>query len=125
MSDYTVTSLSLNAGSAAITKQSAQANADIDTSGVRADSLLIELSNTDAATARFTFGTGANGILADIGTLVVDVAQNETKIVGPLESARFTLSTGKINVLCTATGGGAYGGTLSNVKLLPFVVPFN
>jgi hypothetical protein len=84
MSDYTVTSLSRNSASAALSRQNGQADADIDCSAVCADRLMIEITTAEATSALFTIGTDENGILADFGVLDVTLAKNEKKIIGPV-----------------------------------------
>lgn len=73
--------------------------------------------NTDAVTARVRIVKG-NGIAAPMGDAYADIAQNGEYTFGPFESARFVdQSTGKITVNITSTADGAFGGTITNVKL--------
>lgn len=85
--------------------------------------LIIIVNNTDATTARVRVKAG-DGIQAVLGDDYIDVAQNKTFILGPFTSMRFKdKDTGKINIDITGTNDADFGGTITNVKVRPIVLP--
>jgi hypothetical protein len=104
--------VTLNSGAAS---QTIVANVD--------EKMCIYVRNTDATTARVRVAAGT-GMRKDIGSIYKDVAQNGEAIIGPLDSMRFKdVSTGKYTVTITGTNDGAFGGTVSNVKLAVIELP--
>jgi len=77
---------------------------------------VLEVQNTDPVTAliRIEGGDYSGGVL---GVLDKQVVQNAYAVLGPLEGTRFKDSAGKFSVLILGVGGGAYGGTVTAVKL--------
>lgn len=120
MADVTKTTLSRNAG-AEITSNNGAASQTIVCN--RSDEkVLVRVSNSDATSAMIRFK--ANGRMAGTqGDLDVTVAQN--KIFGvTLESSRFKdPATGKITVQVLGTDAGAFGGTVTNVKVEVIEMP--
>lgn len=80
--------------------------------------LLVENSDTSAAGVIIKAG---DGIRSSIGDLLVKVAQNEKKIIN-LDSSRFKKLSGDnagkfVIQIKNEAGTGAFGGTITNVKL--------
>lgn len=119
MADYTVAAATRNAGTA-ITQQSAQANADINTTNTEIAKLCVRIYNPEATSAKVTFGTGANGLIKQLVTQTI--AQNGIYVF-TFDADAVGLATRKINLLVTGTDGGAYGGTIANIKLDIFALP--
>lgn len=119
MADYTVAAATRNAGTA-ITQQAAQANADINTTSTDISKLVVRIYNPEATSCKVTFGTGSNGL---VKTLVTQTIAQNGIYVFTFDSDAVSLSTRKINLLVTGTDGGAYGGTIANIKLDIFAVP--
>lgn len=87
------------------------------------EKVVIYVTNSDATTARVNINKG-NGIRSILGDLKVDVAQNATKVIGPLDSMRFkNMTTGKITATVTGTNDAAFGGTITNVKIAVVQLP--
>lgn len=87
------------------------------------DKMILLVQNTDSTTARVRVKAG-DGISSALGDIYVDVEQNTYKILGPFSGMRFKdIDTGKINVVITGTSGSAFGGTITNVKIRPIVLP--
>lgn len=120
MADLNKSTMSRNNG-AAITSNNGAASQTIVCN--RSDEkVLIRVSNADATTALIRFK--GNGFGAGVqGDLDVQVAQNG--ISGfVLESSRFKdPATQKITVQVLATNGGAFGGTVTNVKFEVIEMP--
>lgn len=80
--------------------------------------LLVENSDTNTAGVIIKAG---DGIRSSIGDLLVTVAQNERKIIN-LDSSRFKMLSGDnagkfVIQIKNEAGTGAFGGTITNVKL--------
>ena len=116
MADYTNTTLVRNTASDAVTAQACQADADLAPAS-KGDRLVVRMYNPEAGTLTCTFGTGATGLNASQGPVVVSVATGTVKYV-ILETARVAKATGKINVTCVLSDG-----TLTNCKLETIIVP--
>ena len=90
----------LDTGTAAVTL-----DADVGGSGM----VLFEFVSNHASAVNTTFsilaGDNPPAQRAGLGNLDTVVAQNATKLVGPLETARFIQSDGKINVKVTPASG--------------------
>jgi hypothetical protein len=115
MADLTKTNAVKN-GSVAATVNNAAASQTIVVT--KDEGFCLYVRNADATSARVRVVKG-DGIAGVMGDTYVDVAQNAEKIIGPLESARFAdKDTGKITVNVTGTDDGAFGGTITNVKLI-------
>ena len=71
--------------------------------------LLIEVTedNVRALTVTVLHGDNPPAVREVLGDLAVAVAQNTTRVIGPLESARFMQDDGTIQVTFTGTGGAA------------------
>lgn len=90
----------LDTGTAAVTLP-----ADVGGSGM----VLFEFVSNHASAVNTTFsilaGDNPPAQRAGLGNLDTVVAQNATKLVGPLETARFIQDDGKINVKVTPASG--------------------
>lgn len=121
MADIAKTALTRDAGTA-ITFLNGAADQDI-VADVKDDKLFLLITNADATAARIRAKAG-DGIQGVAGDAYVDVAQNAYAILGPFTGMRFKdVDTGKINVDITGTNDAAFGGTITNVKIRPIVLP--
>ena len=126
MADIAKTALTRDAGTA-ITFLNGAADQDI-VADVKDDKLFLLITNADATAARIRAkaGDGIQGVAGQgvAGDAYVDVAQNAYAILGPFTGMRFKdVDTGKINVDITGTNDAAFGGTITNVKVRPIVLP--
>lgn len=119
MADITKSTMAFNAGTVITENNGAASQTIVCNRGD--EKVLFTVRNTDAATVLVR--VKANGFGAGGTDLDVQVAQNAVKGFY-LESSRFkAASTQKITVELLAVGGGAYGGTVTNVKLLVAEAP--
>jgi hypothetical protein len=63
--------------------------------------------NVRALTVTVLHGDNPPAVQQGLGTLTVAVAQNTTKLIGPLDSSRFMQNDGTVQVTFTGTGGAA------------------
>lgn len=100
----------LDTGTAAVTL-----DADVGGSGM----VLFEFTSNHASSVNTTFtilaGDNPPAQRAGLGNLATVCAQNVTKLVGPLETARFIQSDGKISVT-TAPASGTIAATIRCYK---------
>ena len=121
MADIAKTALTRDAGTT-ITLLNGAADQDI-VMDVSDEKMIILVTNADATAARVRVKAG-DGITAIHGDVYKDVAQNAYAILGPFSGMRFKdVDTGKINVDITGTNDAAFGGTITNVKIRPIVLP--
>lgn len=121
MADIAKTTL-VRDGSIELTLLNGAADQDI-VADVSDGSMFLLVLNTDATAARVRVKAG-DGISSVMGDKYVDVAQNKYFALGPFSGMRFKdIDTGKINIDITGTNDAAYGGTVTNVKVLPIVLP--
>ena len=122
MADSTKTLTVRNGGSADVT---ADAGAASQTSVYdRSDeNIVIRVENVDANTAGITVQTnGYGGEQAD--NLVIEVAQNEVKYIGVLESMYYKApSDGKVTIQVLDPDGTAFSGTVTNVNFEVIELP--
>jgi len=80
--------------------------------------LMIEVveQNVDALTVTVLAGDNPPAVRSGLGNLVVAVAKNTGKVIGPLESARFIQDDGKLNVAFAAT-------TTVSAKVRTYLLP--
>lgn len=81
---------------------------DADVKGLSGD-IILEVTNNSAGANNLTVSvaaaTGRQAITAGLGALETVIAQNATKVIGPLEASRFVRSDGKIRVTFTPASG--------------------
>lgn len=71
--------------------------------------LLLEVTedNVRALTVTIMHGDNPPAVREGLGDLNIAVAKNTTRVIGPLEAARFIQDDGSVNVTFTGTGGAA------------------
>lgn len=91
----------LDTGTAAVTLEAAVAG--------ESERVLLEVTNNAAAANNLTVsvlaGDNPPAARAGLGALDTVIAQNATRIIGPLESARFIQDDGKLRVTFTPAAG--------------------
>lgn len=120
MADLTKSTMTRNNGATITSNNGAASQTIVCNRGD--EKVVIRVSNADATTALIRFK--ANGFGAGKqGDLDVQVAQNAIKGF-VLESSRFKdPATQKLTVEVLGVGGGAFGGTVTNVKLEVIEMP--
>lgn len=120
MADVTKSTMTRNNGATITTNNGAASQTVVCNRGD--EKVLIRVSNSDATTALIRIK--ANGFGAGKqGDLDVQVAQNAVKGF-VLESSRFKEpSTQKLTIEVLGVGGGAFAGTVANVKIEVIEMP--
>ena len=81
---------------------------DADVKGLSGD-IILEVTNNSAGANNLTVSvlaaSGRQAITAGLGAMDTVIAQNATKVIGPLEASRFVRSDGKVRVTFTPAAG--------------------
>jgi hypothetical protein len=116
MSDYTASKTKFNAGvDLTLTEMDSSQTVDVKNAACEKVLLVVQNNNDSEAVHTATITIAPGGFLANVlGTLTVEVADGgSTKVIGPLEGARFKSTGSKLTIGCSVTQSG----TVSYVKL--------
>lgn len=119
MPDITSSKAVRNSG-AVLTMNAATASQTINVGDVADErAAIVVLNSNTGATNTATITIAPGDFLSNVyGTLSVEVAKDEYKLIGPLESARYKDSASKLNVGVSVTASGTVSSvTIGVVKL--------